>query len=56
MDTSQCASSRDFAALCLTIVPFLAITIASYMVHINRQSEIIHKLGILIQELVPNPR
>ena len=52
----SCASSRDFFALCVTIVPFLGITIASYIVHMKSQAEIIEKMEIIIRELAPNRR
>lgn len=51
-----CASKQDFMALCLTIIPFLAFSIATCVVHIRYNSDLIGKIDTLIQAQGRNQR
>lgn len=51
-----CASKQDFVALCLTIIPFLAFSIATCVVNFRSQADLAYKIDTLIQAQGRNQR
>jgi hypothetical protein len=52
----DCASKQDFVGLCLTVVPFLAFTVAIYIVNMRFHLDLVGKIDTLIQAQGRNQR
>jgi hypothetical protein len=51
-----CATKQDFMALCLTLIPFLAFSIATCVVNFRSQADLAYKIDALIQGQGRNQR